>query len=78
MNDPVLLGAAALAGLLCPLHMWWSHCRGRQPACCPPARKGELAEVDLRARQQRLRAMIGERDRTAMRGHSDGAAVDGQ
>lgn len=77
MNESIWLVAATLAGLFCPLHMWWSHRRGREPACCLSARKGELGEVEeLRARQERLRGMIAEHDRTAMPTHGDGPVVD--
>jgi len=61
----ILLALAAAS--LCPLHMFWQHRRGRQPACCPPDRRssddqGESEEMDeliaLRRRQAELAARI--------------------
>lgn len=66
MSQAIILGAAVLAGLACPVHMWWSHRRGRQAACCTAARRidhpGEL-EL-LRAREERLSLMIAAHEAT--------------
>jgi hypothetical protein len=64
MTDAIILGAAVVAGLACPLHMWWSNRRGRQAACCPSIRtpEGEGEIEALRARQQRLSTLIAERE----------------
>lgn len=68
MSEQVILGAAIAAGLACPLHMWWSHRRGRRAAFCPSPRTtegGRMAAGDgdidaLHARQARLAALIDE------------------
>ncbi len=68
MNNPILLGAADVAGLLCPLHVWWSNRHGRQSVCCAPARKRTLADIDGRPRQAGLRAIVAEHRCTAASG----------
>jgi len=63
MTEGLVLGAAVAAGLGCPLHMWWSHRRGRQAACCPPALMTRDAEIEvLRARQELLGALIAQHE----------------
>jgi hypothetical protein len=66
VSDALLFGLAVAAGLACPLHMWWSHRRGRQAACCPtrPAADGSDEMEILCARQRRLDGLIAERLRT--------------
>jgi hypothetical protein len=78
MIDSVLVGAAVLAGLLCPLHMWFSDRRGQQSVCCLPTRKSHGAGdvEELRERQQRLAAMIAEHDRKVLTAPTDGASVE--
>lgn len=66
MTEAILV-LAIIAGLACPVHMWWQHRRGRQAACCPPQR-GADAGLDvegLRTRHAQLSARIAEMERTA-------------
>lgn len=59
MSQTVVLGLAVVAGLACPLHMWWSHRRGRRAACLAsvaPAAESELEA--LSRRQAQLRALV--------------------
>lgn len=66
MTEAILV-LAIIAGLACPVHMWWQHRRGRQPACCPPQRGAE-ANLDvegLRTRHAQLSTQIAEMERTA-------------
>ncbi|MHB8659919.1 MAG: hypothetical protein ACYC91_18640 [Solirubrobacteraceae bacterium] len=60
MSQGVILGLAVVAGLACPLHMWWSHRRGRTTACGMPHVSGnDDPELEaLRTRQIRLSSMI--------------------
>lgn len=64
MSQAIILGVAVVAGLACPLHMWWSHRRDRQAASSPAGHKPDhpLELELLRARQQRLGAMIAAHD----------------
>jgi len=64
MSQDVILGVAVVAGLACPAHMWWSRRRGSRTACCPPMPKAETeGEIEtLRARQERLGALIAEHE----------------
>jgi hypothetical protein len=66
MSQALILGLVVVAGLACPLHMWWSHRRGRQAACCHPTLTpdGDLEIEALRARQQRLGVLIAEHEAT--------------
>ncbi len=62
-----ILAVAIVAGLACPVHMWWQHRRGRQAACCPPSRSADQSAdaQALRARQENLSALIAEHERRA-------------
>ena len=76
MSESIVLGAATLAGLRCPLRMWWSHRRGRGSACCLPGGKRASGEVEeLWRRQERLRGMIAAYHRTVMTTGTDRAPV---
>jgi hypothetical protein len=78
MSQLIILGVAVLAGLACPLHMWFSHRRARQAGCWPPRRNfAHPSEFEgLRARQERLGAPIVAHDPEAAGTRSDGARVD--
>ncbi len=63
MSQSLVLVLAVLAGLACPLHMWWSHRRGRQLPAGGRGTSTWTAQLEgLRARQQRLGALIAEHD----------------
>jgi hypothetical protein len=66
MSQGIILGLAVVAGLACPAHMWWSHRRGRQAACCPPIQEAEGEIEALCARQKRLGALIAEHNATVI------------
>ena len=72
MSQGIILGLAVAAGLVCPAHMWWSHRRGRQPACCPPITnaEGEGQIEALHTRQERLGVLIAEHEAAAVGGAS--------
>ena len=54
-----LVAVAALAGVACPLHMWWSHRRAH--AGCIPTRNRSEGELDgMRSAQQTLERSIAE------------------
>ena len=78
MSDAILAGAALLAGVLCPLHMWLAHRRGRRAVCCPPASGPNVAGKvnELRDRQQRLAALIAAHDREVRAADSDKASLE--
>ncbi len=65
MTEAILV-LAIIAGLACPVHMWWQHRRGRQAACCPPQRDADASrDVEgLRTRHAQLSAGIAEMERT--------------
>ena len=52
MSTTLLALVVLVAALACPAHMLWQRRRGKQAACCVPARRDELGE--LRARQRAL------------------------
>jgi uncharacterized iron-regulated membrane protein len=59
MSQTVILGLAVVAGLACPLHMWWSHRRGRRAACWAPVVPAAESEIEaLRTRQAHLRTLV--------------------
>jgi hypothetical protein len=72
MSQGIILGLAVAAGLACPTHMWWSHRRGRQAACCLPIPEAEAdGEIEvLRARQERLGVLIAEHEAGLLGGAS--------
>jgi hypothetical protein len=74
MSQGVILGLAFAAGLACPLHMWWSHRRGRQAACCAPDGAADASnEIEaLRARQDQLSTLVAEHERTIVAGTDRG------
>jgi hypothetical protein len=55
----VFLAVAVVAGVGCPLHMWWSHRRGRQ-GCRPMGRRSEHDLDGVRAGQRALERSIAE------------------
>lgn len=55
----VFIAVAVLAGVACPLHMWWSHRRGRS-GCLPIARRSEHELGAVRGGQQALERSIAE------------------
>jgi hypothetical protein len=55
----VLVAVAVLAGVACPLHMWWSHRRGR-PGCMPAGKRSEGKLDSVRSAQQTLERSIAE------------------
>ena len=79
MSPAIILGVAVLAGLFCPLHMWWSHRRGRQTACCPAARNPDRSRriEDVRAGHERLRTMIAAHDPAVAIADRDEASAEG-
>mgnify|MGYP000607286848 CR=1 FL=1 len=61
MSDVLLVGAVLVTALACPLHMWWMSRRGKQAACCPPAKASHLATAEeLRARRREIEAQLSE------------------
>ncbi|MEJ7753433.1 MAG: hypothetical protein WKF46_10865 [Candidatus Limnocylindrales bacterium] len=57
MSTAILI-VAIVAGLACPLHMWWQQRRGRAAARCVPGAHKEGDIAALRARQQELERQI--------------------
>jgi hypothetical protein len=55
----VLIAVVVLAGVACPLHMWWSHRRGG-PGCLPAGRGSEGDLNDVRTVQHKLERSIAE------------------
>jgi hypothetical protein len=55
----VLVAVAVFAGVACPLHMWWSHRRGR-PGCIPVGKSREGNLDSVRSAQQTLERSIAE------------------
>jgi hypothetical protein len=53
----VLVAVAVFAGVACPLHMWWSHRRGR-PGCIPVGKHSEGNLDSVRCAQQTLERSI--------------------
>jgi len=60
MSTALLIALIVLAGVACPLHMWWQQRRGRRAACCLPTNQshtpGDLES--LRTRQEELRRQL--------------------
>ena len=68
--EAVILGVAVLAGLACPVHMWWSHRRGKAASCCPPMSERTTPVEDaesLRARRAEIEARLAELEVTEAR-----------
>jgi hypothetical protein len=71
METALLVLAVAVAGLACPAAMWWQRRRGREAACCVPARSGAVSRQDeqpssleeLRAYERSLAARLAELER---------------
>jgi len=63
----VALGLVLAAGLACPVHMWWSHRRGRANACGPAGDDPQQDLATLRRRHQDVSARIAELDTDASR-----------
>ena len=62
MSTGILIALVVVAGLACPLMMWWQNRRGRAAACCMPVspKPGETDLDELRARQKALASKITE------------------
>jgi hypothetical protein len=54
-----VVAVAVLVAVACPLHMWWSHRRGK-PGCVPMGRRGRPDRDDVRGRQLALQRSIAE------------------
>ncbi len=65
---PIVVGLVSLA---CPLHMWWSHRRGR-PSCLPTRNAADADRVHA-AQEELKRAVTELASRTPLKEHSPGA-----